>query len=235
MSRATGDSVAIDPAVYVEMFEDRQPAPAKISGVCGRVVRGRQESDFGTLAYADGRRLAWIFGPDGLRSMIGRSGKDIVLGMGKVPGWLPEKLAEDMRWRLVVLPQGICARADWAGVFAMVEEHHPEIAGKLLRWRESLQDPSLAALIDPAFVLGAVKDSAEHPDHMGLSRYRDCPDTAVNARLFLWHWLGLNEQFVGDGLTRDPLSGARIEEFLTGNVALAELPDHRVIDLHVAA
>lgn len=235
MKRATSIPVPIDPAAYVEMFEGRQPAPEAMSGVCGRVVRGRQQTDFERLAYADGRRLAWITGPAGLRGMIGRSGADIVDGIGKSSGWLREKLAEGMRWRLIVMPQAVCARADWAGVFEMVGQHYPEVAAKVLRWREALQDPTLAASIDPHLVLGEVKDSAAHPDHMSLSRYRDCPDTALNARLFLWHSLGLNGQFVGDGWTRDERTGGRVEEFLTGNVSLAELPDHRVIDLHVAA
>lgn len=230
-------AVPIDPATYVAMFEGQQSVPAAFTGVCGRVVRGRSDADFAMLAFADGRRLAWITGPAGLRSMIGRTGAQIVLGMGKqtTPAWLSEKLAEGMRWRLIVLPQTLCARADWAGVFEMIEAHYTEIAGKLARWREAVQDPALARSIDPALVTGAVKDHGNHPDHMSVARYLTCQDTALNARLFLWHALGLNQLFVGDGWATDPLTGGRVEEYLTGNVPLASVADHYLIDLHVSA
>lgn len=225
----------IDPATYVAMFEDRHTVPPALAGVCGRVVRGRGEADFAMLAFASGRRLAWVTGPDGLHSMLGRSGAQIMLGIGKDRTWLREKLAEGMRWRLVVLPQATCTRADWAGVFAMVDTHYPEIASKLSRWRASVRDPALARNIDPAFVRGAVKDDPDHPDHLGVTRYATCEDTAINARLFLWHALGLNQHFAGDGWATDPLTGERVEEYLTANVPLATVEEHQFIDLRVSA
>jgi len=235
MVEGTGAAVAIDPAAYVAMFEGRLPAPDAFTGVCGRVVRGRSEADFAMLAFASGRRLAWVTGPAGLRSMLGRTGAQIVLSIGKDPAWLHEKLAEGMRWRLAVLPQAVCERADWAGVLALIEAHYPEIAGKLLRWRDAVQDPDLAHTIDPNLVTGAVKDDADHQAHMSVARYTTCPDTAANARLFLWHSLGLNQLFVGDGWATDPLTGKRVEEYLTANIPLAAVAGHRVIELHVSA
>lgn len=233
MGQVIGVATTVNPTAYVALFEGRQPMPDALAGVCGRVVRGKSEAEFTTLAFASGRRLAWVTGPAGLRSMIGRSGAQIVLGIGKDASWLREKLAEGMSWRLVVLPQAECARADWAGVFAMIEAVYPEVARKLLRWRDAIRDPALVAKIDPALVSGAVKDDAEHPDHMSVTRYETCLDTAANARLFLWHTLGLNHHFTGDGWATDPLTGVRIEEYLTANVPLAEIPGHRVIALDV--
>ena len=232
---APSPDTVIDPAIYVAMFEGRHTVPAALAGVCGRVVRGRSEADFAMLAFANGRRLAWVTGPGGLHSMLGRSGAQIVLGIGKDRAWLREKLAEGMRWRLVVLPQATCTRADWAGVFAMIDAHYPEIASKLSRWRAVVRDPALALSIDPALVAGAVKDDVDHPEHVGVTRYATCADTAINARLFLWHALGLNQHFVGDGWAADPLTGKRVEEYLTANVQLATVAEHQSIDLRVSA
>lgn len=233
MDHADPAPVTIDPSGYVELFEGRRAAPKAISGVCGRVVRGRADADFSMLAFASGRRLAWVTGPDGLHAMIGRSGSEIVLGIGKDRAWLREKLAEGMRWRLLVLPQAECTRADWAGIFAMIAATYPEVARKLLPWREALQDPVLTLSIPLSLVRSAVKDDTAHTEHMNVARYATCSDTAVNARLFLWHTLGLNQHFQGDGWATDPLTGERVEEYLTANVSLSEIVGHRVIALDV--
>ncbi|MGU3539673.1 hypothetical protein [Methylobacterium sp. A54F] len=234
MSQRVGAAVTVDPTAYVALFEGGRPVPGALAGVCGRVVRGKSEAEFTMLAFASGRRLAWVTGPAGLRSMIGRSGAKIVLGIGKDAAWLREKVVEGMGWRLVVLPQSECARADWAGVFAMVEVVYPEVARKLLRWRDAIRDQALVAKINPALVSGAVKDDAGHPDHMSVARYEACSDTAANARVFLWHTLGLNQHFTGDGWATDPLTRERVEEYLTANVPLAEIAGHRVIALDVS-
>lgn len=183
MSQGSGTPVEIDPSTYVGLFTGGEPVPAAFSGVCGRVVRGRSEAEFGSLAFASGRRLAWVTGPEGLRTMIGRTGAEIVLGIGKDPAWLREKLAEGMRWRLIVLPQAACERADWAGVFARISSDYPEVADKLLRWRDALPDRAVATAIDPGLVTGAVKDDVAHPCHMTVERYLSSADTALNSTL----------------------------------------------------
>jgi len=233
VSERQGVPTEIDPATYAAMFEGHQDVPVAISGVCGRVVRGRHEDDFAMLAFASGRRLAWVTGADGLHAMLGRPPADIVLGIGKDRAWLHEKLAEGMRWKLIVMPQAACTRADWRGVFAMIETQYPELAAKLRAWREAVQDRALASRIEPALVTAEVKDNPGHPAHMSIERYRDCEDTKVNARLFLWHSLGLNQHFKGDGWAVDPLTGARVQEYLTANVMLAGIPEHRLIDLRL--
>ena len=233
MDHANPAPVTIDPSGYAELFEGHRAVPEAISGVCGRVVRGRADADFSMLAFASGRRLAWVTGPDGLRAMIGRSGSEIVLGIGKDRSWLREKLAEGMRWQLFVLPQAECTRADWAGIFTMLKTTYPEVARKLLPWREALRDPMLTLSIPPSLVSSAVKDDEDHPEHMSVARYETCADTAENARLFLWHTLGLNQHFKGDGWATDPLTGERVKEYLTANVPLSEIVGHRVIALDV--
>ena len=80
-----------------------------------------------------------------------------------------------------------------------------------------------------------MKDDAEHPDHMSVSRYRACADTVMNARLFLWHSLGLNQRFIGDGWAKNPLTGVQIAEYLTANAPLAEVVGQRIFDLTMTA
>lgn len=158
-----------------------------------------------------------------------------MLSIGKDKAWLREKLVEGMGWRLIVLPQADCAVANWAGVFRMIEAAYPEVAHKLLKWRDAVQDPALVTEIEPSLVQSAVKDHVAHPNHMSVERYSTCGDTPANARLFLWHSLGLNQHFKGDGWATDPISVDRTEEYLTENLPLAQIAGHRVITLDVRA
>jgi hypothetical protein len=172
-------------------------------------------------------------GPNGMRDLLGKRGSEIVLGIGKSRAWLQEKLAEGMRWKLVVIPQGACRLADWAGLFAMVTEYYPEVASKLLRWADVLRDPSLLECIENRMVGREVKDDVRHPLHMSAERYRDADDTPANGRLFLWHSLGVNNQFTGDGFTAGPDGTPRVEEYLVPNGRLADFPDVVLLDLEV--
>ena len=197
------------------------------------MVRGKNEAEFTLLSFTRGRRLAWVTGPGGMRRMIGRNPESIVLGIGKERSWLREKIAEGNRWRLLVLPQATCVRADWDGLFSAIEVHYPEVVSKPLRWREPVRDPAVVARIDPALVAKAVKDDKAHSQHLTVERYLSCADTVTNARLFLWHSLGANEHFVGDGWATDPDTKEQVEEYLTQNVPVARIPGRQFIDLEV--
>lgn len=100
MAQTANMPAEIDPATYTAMFEGRMPAPAAISGVCGRVTRGRSEADFGLLAFASSRWLAWITGLDSLHSIIGCSAENLILRIVKHRAGLLGKLVEAIRWQL---------------------------------------------------------------------------------------------------------------------------------------
>ncbi len=230
----TDTGEVIDPAAYTEMFEGRRDVPRRFAGVCGRVVRGRAPIEFSKLSFARDRRLAWLTGPAGLRSLVGCTSAQVLERIGKSDQpWLNEQLAKGMRFRLIVMPQAVCRLADWDGVFDMVEARYPEIAPKIHRWRERVRDPSIVGEIGAELVSDAVKSDPDHPDHMSAERYSVCDDTAQNARLFLWHSLGMNERYVGDGYTSASSHDVRLDEYLTANVSLETIPAAVMIDLSV--
>ena len=223
----------IDPATYATMFQERREFSRHFAGVCGRVVRGTAPHDFSMLSFFPGRRLAWLFGPDGLRSVVGCSDNEVLRRIAKSDQpWLNDRLAEGMRFKLIVMPQMECRRADWDGVFDMVEQHYPEVAGKLDRWRSVLRQASSEGLPQD-LLIDAVRSDPGHSDHMSVERYRACDDTAQNARLFLRHSLGMNENYVGNGFTKPSANHPSIDEYLTANVALATIPGIVTIDLHI--
>ncbi len=223
--------VQMDPTVYAELFRKRSQPAKPIAGVCGRVMRGRRgSSSFDRLSFQNGRRLAWVTGPAGLLRFLNMSDTEIVIGgIGKSRTWLDEKLREGMGWKLAIVPQTGGELANWDGVFSMIRGHYPErIATKLLRWKSELADGALATKIEARLVTGEIKDNPSHPLHMSEETYLACEDTAVNARLFLWHSLGVSEQFTGTGYTT---GGA--DEYLVPNQTFADMSSYTLIELHV--
>lgn len=232
---AHDQAVEVTPRDYTAMFARGVRPPHPITGVCGRVARGRTDADFNMLSFIPGRRLAMVTGPRGMWTLIGQPAAAIVLGIGKKEDWLREKLAEGNRWKLVVMPQASYPLADWDGLFAAIRLHYPEVAGKLLRWAPQLREPSLSAKIAPELVSGRVKDDVSHPQHMTAERYVEAEDTPLNARLFLWHSLGMNDLFKGDGLTVGPDGSPGVDEYLAQNRPISQIPGAVLIDLDVAS
>jgi hypothetical protein len=225
-----GSEIHLDTDAYAEMFKARSQPSNPISGICGRVMRGRRgSSQFDRLSFAKGRRLAWITGPVGMQTFLNLSDTEIVLGIGKDRTWLDEKLREGMEWKLAVIPQAACELATWDGLFNMIQTYYPiDVAAKLLRWKDDLADTALVTTIEAHLTTGNVKDDPLHKDHMSEEAYLACEDTAVNARLFLWHSLGVNDQFTGTGYTT-----GGVDEYLMPNLPLAEVREYKLIDLHV--
>ncbi|MCB0335426.1 MAG: hypothetical protein KDD62_03950 [Bdellovibrionales bacterium] len=215
------------PQLYAKMFSGLVTKPDTLTGVCGRIIRGTDETAFSKLSFAEGRRLAWISGSNDLLDFIEKPHRELILGI-KDEQWLSEQLDKGMRWKLVVLPEGNCVLANWAGVFEQVQRYYPEVADKLLGWANALASEDLVKQIDAKFLAQAVKDDLCHPLHMSTERYMTCDDTALNARLFLWHSLGMNHLYQGNGYTR---GGGK--EYLTQNKSLAEIRDCVLIDLQV--
>lgn len=224
----------ITPADYERLFVAGLAPPRPFMGVCGRVVRGKEPRNFERLTFAS-RRLAWVLGPHAMRGLLGRSGVDIVLGIGKSRAWLEPLLNEGMRWQLFVLPQAGMLAATWDNVLALVADHYPEVAAKVLACDPAVRDPVLPGKIDPRATTSEVKEKEEHALHMNVLRFRDSETTPENARLFLWHTLGINERFTGSGRTQHPDGSDGGDEYLVPNRPLAEFGEYAVIPLEVDA
>jgi len=221
------------PQQYLEIFQSGERPSLFSPNVCGRVIRGRNEADFEKLSFVEGRRVAFILGPEGMGGLVGQTGRDIVLGVGKTPEWLSEQLENGIKWKLVVLPKRSCVLADWAGVQEIIKNVYPEISDKIKPWYQAMKDQSLTDAIDPSLVTSLVKDYPSHPEHRTVARYLAGEDNALNARLFLWHSLGINDQYTGTGYTKPPNGERGAEEYLIENTLISQISEARVIDLEV--
>lgn len=224
----------ITPAQYEHLFRAGVAPPLPFTGVCGRVARSKTPEGFERLAFSN-RRLVWVLGPEAMRALIGKSGADIVLRIGKDRTWLKEQVGRGMQWKLFVLPQVEAFEATWDNVLALVAEHYPEVAAKVLACDPAVRDPLLPGKIDPRTTTSEVKEDETNTLHMNVLRFRDSEATPENARLFLWHTLGINERFTGSGRTQHPDGSDGGEEYLVPNRPLVEFGEYAVIPLEVHA
>lgn len=225
------EGVRVTPREYEDLFKKGQPLPMRIVGLCGRIMRGRTDDDFHQLAFQEGRRLAWVIGPIGLQKLVGMSHEDIVLGIGKHRDWLDAKLREGFSWRLVVFPDDRCRQATWDGLFEMIRLHYPtEVFERLQRWESRLRTSNDRITVSPSDIESDVKDNIDDPRHMSVERYLAASDTCENARLFLWHSLGVNDLFTGTGMSRE----TGFDEYLRPACRLSELAEYVSIPLEVS-
>jgi hypothetical protein len=189
--------------------------------------------------------LAWCIGPDGLRSVLGKSHFQALLGFGIMRNRIVCNLNEGMKWFLVVFPDTGCRLADWAGLFAMVRLHYgEEVASRLERHGEPmrtmgaklLSQKEAEHLDDPA-----IREHPEHPEHMSPERYLSpehhpflgSKETDKAAWVFLRHSVGMNRQYTGTGRCRNDNGAVGDEEYLAPNRRIDCIPGHVVIDLQV--
>jgi hypothetical protein len=217
------------PLEFKDLFLSGEPMSRPIEGLCARIARGRPDEPVRRLADFAGRRLAWVFGPAWLEYMLSRPALgDVVRYMGKDPSeWLPRIRRQGHVLRLVVAHAPDREPATWDGMFRAIDQYYPEVAPRLHRWEGTILTRSLPELTgDRHREFEAAKESQDSPAHISADRLLEIEDTAQHARVFLWHSLGLNAEFRGDGIAP---GGEFAREYLTMNRDLG--PDDVVIPL----
>lgn len=222
------------PVDYAEAF--RCGKQAKVANLCGRVLRGMQPEDFATLTNDPARRIVLLMGPDGLETLPGHSGYEILKIIGYTSGYIESKIAEGVQFKLVIFPQANNARlATWDNVLGMASDVYPEVAEMLASCAAELKRLSFQEIESMAGFSFADVDMAGHDDprYMTLDRYLKSKGGVVSTRAFLYFTLYLREQFVGDGYTEDEYGVRGIREYIIPNQTLHELRPHVLLDLPV--
>jgi hypothetical protein len=114
---------------YVETLKTGKTSAKTITGICGRIIRGKRPEDFETLTDDPERKLVMLMGPDGLGLLPGKTGHDMLVAIGYEPDYLRHKVAEGNQFKLVVFPEGGPAKlATWENAVEAVSEVYPTAA-----------------------------------------------------------------------------------------------------------
>ena len=208
-----------------------------VSGLCGRIIRGKKPADFTTLTDDPNRELVMLMGPDGLTKIMGKSGYEMLVAIGYEPEYLEHKVQEGNQFKLVVFPEGGAAKlATWDNVVEVVSSVYPDVASKLRRFLPSFKSQSFSQIEQNAGFRFLDVEKAGKNDYrfMTYDRFRLSQGNLWEARAFLYFTIHLRELFSGDGYTYDSQGNKGMMEYIVPNKPITELGDHRIVDIAVA-
>ena len=224
----------------IQTFERvlRNPKASKeaVSGVCGRIIRGRVPGDFETMTDDPSRKLVMLMGADGLAKLPGLSGYEMLVEIGYEASYIERKVTEGNQFKLVVFPEGGPAKlATWGNVIAVVSSVYPDIASKLQRNAKELASVSFDEIERRAgFDFSEVdKAGPADPRYMTHERFAARSGTLVDVRAFLYFTVHLRELFTGDGYTKTTDGRRGMMEYIAPNARLSDLGEHALITLTV--
>lgn len=230
-----------NPQEYVQALQSGRVD--KVQGVHGRILRGDTDKDFETLTDdPENRRVVFPTDESGLESLLGKSGYEMLIAIGYPADYIEQLVGKGKKFKLVVFPEGKdSVPATWMNVFRVVSEAYPLCKrsmyahGAVIQTYNNVNFSALEKKIGKtAEYLNEIKSrGSSDPEFMSAYRYMCSPDTAENARLFLYFTVGLNNLFAGDGFTRDKDNKKGLKEYLLANKKISDMDGAVLIDIDV--
>lgn len=207
--------------------------PLLVSGLVGRILRGKTSKDFEHLSDDPNRKVVLLMGSDGLQEIVGKSGYDALLTVGYTPDYIRQLVGEGTQFRLLVLPEGGAAvPATWENTIRTLAMVYPDIASDLRVQLDNLRATPFVEVERMARCRFA--DLAASDDlYMTYDKYLVSPRDLVATRAFLYFSVYLRELYSGDGYTYT-VDGVRgVSEYIVLNSALQELGECLVLPVDV--
>jgi nicotinamidase-related amidase len=233
---------------YKKLFDAGRPVNrGAVQGVVGRIIRGRQPSDFETLTDDPKRGLVMLVDSEGLEGLIGCAGNTYAMlkAVGYTDHHIADLEAKGTQFKLVVFPDSPASAAKlatWDNLLDLVQMAYPDAAPKLGQQLQALEavsrifEPNLGFIGNiqrrAGYKFADVKDPGDprFMDYVTYAKSRHT-DELVAARAFLYHTLHLRELYSGDGYTYNDSGQRGVPEYFVPNLPLTKLGDHLVIDL----
>ena len=227
-------------SAFEAAFKGGSKPSSAFNGLQGRFIRmtpGQADS----LTDDPDRRIVFLVDSETLGSLVGLTGYQVCMAVGWDPAYTKGKVDAGYRFALAVFPEVNCKLGTWDNVLDAAEQMYPEIAKKLRTHRAALRQMTPASLTQieqrQGYTFLSVeqgKDAKKNdPRYMTIARYQSAPDTADNARAFLYFTVHLKELFYGDGYTRNKLGQKGVPEYIMPTRPMSDLGEHRVLPISV--
>ena len=207
----------------------------QVGNLVARVLKGRVENDFHTLADDPGRKIVFLMSNDGLDELIGLPKDQMLNKIGYTREYVDDLKHRGFRFKLIVFqsrgPDG--QPATWDNLAALVERAYPRIAAKMQAALPELKKASFAELESqaPAKFSQVYSVGQSDANYIDEKRLANSDGKAWQVRAFLFYCLRVTDLFGGDGYTHTADGTKGLKEFICVNKPVKLLPPHVIIDL----
>lgn len=212
-----------------------------MSNLVGRILRGKKSEDFLTLTdEPQTRKIVMLMAEDGLRSLLGKSGTEILLSIGYEKEYIQYKIKSGNSFKLIVFEKKEDVKlATWDSVAEIVSEIYPQFRERIYRNLIGLKTTPFSEFQDQFKKIAnkefrfVDRDGPANPLFMTEERYQYSAGNLLDTRRFLYNCIHLSDLFSGDGYTYNEQGNRGLKEFVTQNKPINELGNYVLIDLKV--
>ncbi len=232
---------------YFTALKNGTTENVQMTGLVGRIIRGKKPEDFTTLTDDPERKIIMVMGADGLDMLLGKTGYESLVAIGNEETHLRKKILAGNKFNLVVFPeQNGALLATWDNLVSLASQQYPESADILYNNLEQLKLlPSPAKTgwsmelwkkfeKQSGFDWGEVDElGPNHPQYMTTEKLLQSKGDVVAARAFVYFTLHCRELFGGDGKVYDKNGNKSMSEYICPNIVIRTLPKYGMEEIEV--
>lgn len=221
---------------YKQLFLEGKKNQNPITGLCGRILRGKTDKDFETLSDDPNRLIIMLMGGDGLEELLGKTGYEALITIGYMRDYIEYKLTQGVHFKLVIFKEGEIAKlATWDNTLYLISQIYPKIRKKIYKQLPLLKNTPFSEIERKAgFKFDEIdKFGPKDKRFMTYKRFKKSKGTLEDVRVFLHHTIHLRELFAGDGFTYNEEGKRGLREYIAPNRKLKELGDYSLIDIAI--
>lgn len=207
--------------------------PPMVSGLVGRIIRGKNPEDFEKLSDDPNRKIVFLTDSLGLSKMFGKSGYDMLIAVGHHSDHIKKQVQAGKSYKIVVFPAVESEEATWEGLSKVTIKSYPDLADDFCKFYPDLTNSKYDDFEKAAGYKFADVDDYSNPRFMSYDKYINSKRTVVEFRAFLYHVLHIRELFSGDGYTYDEKGKRGLREFLILNKRISDIKNSVVGDIQV--
>ncbi|HEC37877.1 MAG TPA: hypothetical protein ENI29_06545 [bacterium] len=202
---------------YKTFFLEGRKNLNPITGICGRILRGKSPKDFETLTDDPQRKIVMLMGADGLEKLLGKSGYEALITIGYMLDYIEYKVKNGFQFKLVIFHEGEIAKlATWDDVALIVSQIYPKAKSKIYHQLEKVKLTKFSEIERVANRKFNIIDKIgpEDKDFITYERLNNSEGTLIDVRAFFYHTVHLRELFSGDGFTYDANGERGLREYI---------------------
>jgi hypothetical protein len=221
---------------YLESYKQVKKLDQVLSGICGRVIRGKKPEDFLSLTDDPTRLIVMLIDPEGLSALPGLSGYDTLITLGYEKKYLDGLINSGNKFKLVVFGDGGLAKlATWDNLIDMIKLQYRDVSLTFEFYRDKLKKTAFNDIESMgSYTFLEVQDAGKSDQrYMTYERFVDSDKTLHDVRAFLYFTVHLRELYSGDGYTYDSQGNRGVMEYIVPNKPLSQLGQYGIVDVEV--